>query len=103
MSFKVSRNGRTVASLRITNTPLYCEGGGPPTPIRFRNATISKNGTFTSTGRYVIKSGPLKGQIGTKLTITGVFLGGSRERGTLTTTYLKEPKCSGSSSYTTMA
>ncbi len=103
VSFKVSKDGRNVTSLTISNTPLYCEGGGPATPIHFKNAPISSSGTFKSTGRYVIAVGPLKGQVGTKLAITGKFLKGRREQGILTTTYLKAPTCSGKSSYTTKA
>jgi len=103
VSFKVSRDGRTVTFLRITNTPLYCEGGGAATPVHFKNAPISSSGRFTSTGRYVIKVGPLKGEVGTRLQITGRFLDARREQGTLTTTYLKAPKCSGRSSYATKA
>jgi hypothetical protein len=103
VSFKVSKDGRSVTALTISNTPLYCEGGGPATPIRFKNASISSNGTFKSTGRYVIAVGPLKGEVGTRLAINGRFLKGRREQGVLTTTYLKAPTCSGKSSYTTRA
>jgi len=101
VSFKVSGNGRRVTGLTISNTPFYCEGGGRPTPVSFANATISGSGTFTSTGRYVISEGPLKGQVGTRLKITGKFGKGGKERGTITSTYPKSPKCNGKSSYST--
>jgi hypothetical protein len=103
VSFKVSRSGGEVTSLGITNVPLYCEGGGPPIPARFKDATISSKGTFTSTAEVRIALGPLKGQIGEKLRITGKFLKGGKERGVLTTTYPKAHQCSGSSSYATKA
>ncbi len=101
VSFRVSSNGKQVTALSISNTPIYCQGGGRPIPVRFANAPISARGIFTSTGRYVIAEGPLKGQLGTKLKITGKFLKGGREQGVLTTTWVKTPSCSGKSSYGT--
>ncbi len=101
VSLKVSSSGKQVTALSISNTPIYCQGGGRPIPVRFANAPISAGGTFTSTGRYVIAEGPFKGQLGTKLKITGKFLGGGREQGVLTTTWVKTPSCSGKSSYGT--
>jgi hypothetical protein len=103
VSFKVSSSGRQVTALAISNTPLYCSGGGRPTPVHFRNATISSKGTFTSTGQYVISEGPKKGQVGTKLKITGKFLKGKAEQGELTTTYVGFANCSGKSAYSTKA
>lgn len=103
VSFKVSASGKQVAALTITNTPLYCSGGGKPTPVHFKNAAISGKGTFASTGEYVILEGPNKGKVGTKLKITGKFLKGRKEQGTLTTTYVGSPECGGKSQYTTKA
>jgi hypothetical protein len=103
VSFKVSSNGKRVTALTITNTPLYCSGGGRPTPVHFKNASISGKGTFASTGEYVILEGPNKGKVGTKLKITGQFLKGRKERGTLTTTYVGSPECGGKSPYATRA
>jgi hypothetical protein len=103
VKFKVSSSGKRVSSLTISNTPLFCQGGGPATPVHFKNAAISAHGAFTSTGRYVIKVGPLKGQLGIELKITGKFSKGRREQGTLTTTYLKAKQCSGKSAYATSA
>ncbi|HXQ00271.1 MAG TPA: hypothetical protein VN845_09445 [Solirubrobacteraceae bacterium] len=103
VSFKVSSSGKQVTSLTIGNTPLYCEGGGRPTPVHFRNATISSKGTFASTGQYVIGEGPKKGQVGTKLKITGTFLKGKAERGALTTNYVGFSNCSGKSAYSAKA
>ncbi len=103
VSFKVSSSGSRVTALTTSNTPLYCEGGGRPTPVHFKSATIASNGTFTSTGRYVISEGPKKGQVGTKLKITGKFLKGKAEQGTITTTYVGFPNCSGKSAYSTKA
>jgi hypothetical protein len=103
VSFKVSANGKRVTALKINSTPFYCQGGGPPTPVSFASATVSKTGTFTSTGKYVISEGPLKGQVGTKLKITGKFGKQGSEQGTVTSTFKKTSSCSGKSSYTTRA
>jgi hypothetical protein len=101
VKFKVTGAGRKVTGLTISDTPFYCQGGGRPIPERFANAPISKSGSFTSTGKFVIKEGPLKGQVGTKLKITGKFGPGRTEHGTLTATWTKSPECTGKSSYTT--
>ncbi len=103
VSFKVSSNGKKVTVLSITNIPAYCSSGGPPIPIRFKNAAISAKGTFTSKANYVIKVGPLKGQVGEKMTITGKFVKGRKEQGTLTTIFPRAAPCSGKSPYTTKA
>lgn len=103
VTFKVSSSGKQVTALSVSNTPLYCSGGGPPTPVRFKNATISAGGTFSSAGQWVIKEGPKKGQVGTKLKITGKFLKGGAEQGTITTSYVGAASCSGKSSYATKA
>jgi hypothetical protein len=101
VSFKVSSNGKQVTALQVSNSPLYCSGGGRPIPVHFKNAPISASGAFASTGKYVIVEGPKKGQVGTKLKITGKFLKDGAEQGTLTTTYVGVPSCGGKSSYTT--
>jgi hypothetical protein len=103
VSFKVSASGKRVTALKISNTPFYCQGGGRPTPVSFPSATISKAGTFTSNGKYLILEGPLKGQVGAKLKLTGKFGKQGSEQGTLTSTYSKTSSCSGKSSYTTKA
>lgn len=101
VSFKVSANGKAVTALSTSNVPLYCSGGGKPIPVRFKNASISGKGTFSSTGKYLILEGPKKGQVGANLTITGKFLKGAREQGTLTTSYVGFASCSGKSPYST--
>jgi hypothetical protein len=103
ISFKVSSDGKQVRGLTASNTPLYCSGGGKPIPVHFKKALISSKGTFASTGKYVIQEGPKKGQVGSKLKITGRFFKGGVEQGTLTTTYIGFSNCSGKSSYTTKA
>lgn len=101
VKFKVTGAGKKVTGLTISDTPFYCQGGGRAIPVRFANASISKSGSFTSTGKFVIKEGPLKGQVGTKLKITGKFGPGGTEHGIVTSTWPKAPQCTGKSSYTT--
>jgi hypothetical protein len=103
ISFKVSPSGKQVSALTTSNVPLYCSGGGKPIPVHFKNASISSKGTFSSTGKYLILEGPKKGQVGAKLKITGKFLKGGKEQGTLTTNYVGFPNCSGKSPYSTKA
>lgn len=101
VSFKVSPNGKRITGLTINDTPFYCQGGGRPIPEQFANASISKSGSFTSTSKFVIKEGPFKGQLSTKLKITGKFGPGGTEHGTVTATWTKSPECTGKSSYST--
>jgi hypothetical protein len=103
ISFKVSASGKQVTALSVSNTPLYCSGGGRPTPVHFKNAPISSKGTFSSKGNYLILEGPKKGQVGAKLKITGKFLKGRKEQGTLTTSYVGFSGCSGKSPYSAKA
>jgi hypothetical protein len=102
VTFKVSKNGKRVTALKTNNLPFYCTGGGPPVPIKLKNATISKRGTFASTGTQIISSGPKKGQKGAVLKLTGHFLAGRREAGRITTTF-PASSCNGSSRYSTKA
>jgi hypothetical protein len=101
VSFKVSANGKQVTGLGTSNIPLYCSGGGKPIPVHFKSATISSKGTFSSTGKYLILEGPKKGQVGANLKISGKFLKGGKERGTLRTSYVGFSDCSGISAYST--
>jgi hypothetical protein len=103
VSFKVSADGKKVTGLSISNTPLYCSGGGKPIPVRFKSAAISSKGTFFSTGKYLVLEGPKKGQVAANLKISGKFLKGRKERGTLTTSYVGFSNCSGISAYSTKA
>ena len=105
VTFKVSKDGRSVTSLKTNNLPFYCQGGGPPVPITFKNAPISTAGTFESTGVQIISAGPKKGQKGATLTITGRFLAGRAESGKITTKFPASSgtSCNGSSTYSTKA
>lgn len=101
VSFEVSGNGGQISGLTISNLPFYCPGGGGAIPVKFADAPISKSGTFTSTAKYITLEGPLKGQLATKLKISGTFGQGGSEEGTVTSTWVKLHSCSGQSTYTT--
>ncbi|HVC85761.1 MAG TPA: hypothetical protein VNC12_10975 [Solirubrobacteraceae bacterium] len=104
ISFRVSASGREVENLRIGRLPIYCGGSGPPgTPrIKFKNAAISANGSFSSPGKDMIATGPLKGSVVATLRVSGSFSAGGHERGTVTTTYSGPAKnCGGHSAYAT--
>ena len=104
ISLHVSAAGGKVESLRISSLPIYCAGKGPPGALKisFENAKISASGSFSSPGKDVIASGPLKGSVAATLFITGSFTGAGHESGMLTTTYTgPAAKCGGRSSYRT--
>jgi hypothetical protein len=102
VTFKVSSNGKKVTNLRATDAGLYCTGGGQVTPIKFKDASISPAGKFSSTGTFRLTFGPFKGQIGTRVSITGTFKAGGKESGKMKSTLVKAPaRCSGTSGYST--
>jgi hypothetical protein len=105
LTFAVSANGKRVTNIRVTDTGLYCAGGGAVTPVHFKDATITAAGSFHTTGQYRITIGPKKGQVGQDDSLTGTFAHGRREHGTLTTKYVGgvPAACSGHSPYSTKA
>ena len=103
ISFRVSPGGGEVESLHISALPIYCPGNGPPgTPtIVFAKAGISAAGRFSSAGKDMISSGPLKGSVVATLKLSGTFTPGGGVHGTVTTSYSGPAKsCGGHSSYT---
>ena len=103
VSLAVSADGRKITKLRISNIPLFCSGGGPPVPITFKAAKTSIAGTFTSTGVQHITSGPHKGQLGARLSITGKFGAGGSEHGAVTVKFPTAKSCDGTTTYSTRA
>jgi hypothetical protein len=101
LSFKVSSNGTRVTGMKLTNVPLYCHSTGPAIPIKFPVAAISSSGSFRDTAQNVPTSGPYKGQVATELKITGQFVSGGGEKGTLQSIWQVAVACSGKSNYTT--
>jgi hypothetical protein len=103
ISFRVSAGGGDVEAMKIGALPIYCSGNGPPgTPtIVFQKAAITHAGKFTTRGRDVIASGPLKGSVVATLAVSGTFTAGGGVHGTTATSYGGPAKsCSGRSSYT---
>jgi hypothetical protein len=103
VAIKVSSTGKRVTSVRISNIPLYCSGGGEAIPVTLKGGAISRSGKFTSTGSNKIKIGPLKGKVGERFKMTGTFGTHGHESGKLTTTYPINPVCGGSTRYSTKA
>jgi hypothetical protein len=91
--------GKKVSGLTISDVPLFCSGGGPAIPIHFSKATITTTGKFTSTGKYVIKAGPFKGQVGERLTIKGKFAAKGKLTGTVKVVFLNAPQCGGTTTF----
>ena len=83
ISWKVTATGKKVKQLAITNTPLFCEGGGAPVPLKFPAAAISKKGRFTTTATRKITEGPSAGKPQVEVTINGRFAKGGKATGTL--------------------
>jgi len=102
ISFRLSANGGRVEDVRLAALPIYCAGNGPPgTPtIVFKSAVVSAGGRFASPGEDMLGSGPLKGSVAARLTVTGTFASGGRVHGTLTTTFGGAAReCGGHSPY----
>jgi len=95
----VSHGGLTRAA--VSNIPLYCSSGGPPTPVRFAASKIAPSGAFSTTGRYTIKIGRFKGKVGEKLKLSGRFGSSGSVSGVLATTFvLNAPHCVGRTGFT---
>ncbi|MGH2869377.1 MAG: hypothetical protein ACRDNK_17670 [Solirubrobacteraceae bacterium] len=97
VSLKLS--GTKLRPIKLNNIPFYCSGGGPPIPFTFPSTKISSAGAFTVSANNKIRVGPLKGQIGEKLTISGKFTKAGKVRGKLKTVYPKAKQCTGTSSF----
>jgi hypothetical protein len=98
----VSPAGTAVVAITLSALPIYCPGNGPPgTPsIVFAKAKISAAGKFSTTGKDMIASGPLKGSVAATLTVNGTFTATGTLHGTLSTSYGGGAKrCGGHSSY----
>jgi hypothetical protein len=99
VSFKVSSNGKKVTKLRLSPfIPNTCGNGGPP-PTEISAPAKITNGKFT--GTVVTKA--TDGSITAKAVVTGKFLRGRKEKGTVKTTLPNASNCNGSFTYTTAA
>jgi hypothetical protein len=97
VSMHVAHGKLTKANL--SNFPIYCSGGGPPIPITFPRAKVSKTGRFTTKSDYKIKLGPLKGKIGDRFVLSGAFTSHGTVSGKLKTVDLNIHKCGGASAF----
>ena len=98
VSFKVSRSGNKVTSLKVTPTlPNGCGYGGPPPTQTSKSAKI-KDGKFTA--KVTEKSATT---VVETAKITGTFLAKGKEKGKIKATLPNAQSCSGSFSYSTKA
>lgn len=80
VTFKVSKSGTQVRSLKLTDLPIFCEGGGAPIPVTFKPMSVSRTGSFTGRATTRFDDGSLQ----SKLKITGKFVKRRAATGTLT-------------------
>ena len=96
MIFKVSSDGTMVSNFRLSGPPANCTGTGLGSPVS-RSGSISKSGAFSVTMSLVT---PTKKTTGSLL-MTGTFLSGGKEKGTLSTHFnSSNAKCNKIQSYT---
>jgi len=96
ITVKLKLTGKKVSGLTISDIPLFCQA----IVVHFSKATISTTGRFTSTGKYVIAVGPLKGQVGFRETIKGKFAAKGKLAGTLKSVSTHAAACGGTTTFT---
>jgi hypothetical protein len=95
VSFKVSRSGKKVSSIKVSpSLPNSCGYGGPPPTQTSRPAKI-EDGKFTM--KITEKAG--NGTVAATARITGRFLAKGKEKGTVKTSVPAATSCNGSFSY----
>jgi hypothetical protein len=99
ISWKVSSNGKKVASIKLSNVPIFCSAGGGPVSATFKTASIKKS-KFTSTAAADIQSGPNQGQPQYRLKLKGRFTKTKSATGTITVDWFGADKsCDGESTF----
>lgn len=99
LSFKVSRSGKRVTSLKVSpSLPNRCGFGGPPPTQTSKSARIA-HGKFTAK----IKETASNGTVIATATVTGKFLAKGKEKGSINVNLPNATSCSGSFSYSTKA
>jgi hypothetical protein len=100
ITFKVSKDGKTVSGLRLSAAPNRCAMGGTTPRQSSRRASISK-GSFTATVRFKSSDGTVFATAKVK----GRFVGRRGARGTVTTKFTdaESQSCSGTLAFTAKA
>jgi hypothetical protein len=99
VTFKVSRSGEKVTSLKVSPAlPKRCGSGGPPPTETSKPAKI-QHGKFTA--KITEKAG--NGTVIATAKVTGKFLAKGKESGTVTTNLPGAKACNGSFVYSTKA
>jgi hypothetical protein len=100
ITFKVSKDGKTVSGLRLSAAPNRCAMGGTTPKQSSRRASISK-GRFTATVRFKATNGAVFATSKVK----GQFVGRRGARGTVTTKFkdTESQMCSGTLAFTAKA
>ena len=98
VSFKVNKTGKTVVSLAVPAAP-GCQATGV-TALPPQSAPITSKGTFTATIPLETGSRGYTKPAGSE-TMTGTFLAGGKEKGTIKTQGQGSLSCSKTVSYTT--
>lgn len=102
VSFKVSRSGKMVKRIRLSDMPSYCREGGPRQPIKFRSVGVTRMDTFTSVAEKSFGSGPREGQMQVRVKIRGRFISEEVVKGRVTTNWTAAPDpdlCDGGDSF----
>lgn len=100
IAFSLKLSGARVGPVKISDIPIYCQGGGPPIPRTFPTVRLSSTGTFTTRTTFRPTLGPLKGKVTSRLTITGRFTRSGRMRGRIKVVDITIPNCGGSTTFT---
>lgn len=99
VTFKVSRSGKKVTSLAVKPAlPNRCGSGGPE-PTETSKPTKVKRGKFTAK----ITEKAINGKVIGTATVTGKFLAGGKEKGTIKSVEPNARSCDGSFTYSTKA
>ena len=98
VKFKVNKTGKTVVGLMVPAAP-GCQASGVTTTSS-PSAPVSSKGTFKATIGLQTGGGGYPTPAGTE-TVTGTFLAGGKEKGTITTQGQGSLTCSKTVSYTT--
>lgn len=100
ITVKLKLSRMRVTGLTLSDVPVFNKCGALGIQVHFVNATISKGGTFRSTGKHVISFGPLKGHVAERLTIKGQFTTKGKLSGTVTVVVPRAPTCGGTTTFT---